>query len=102
MEKGVSAEVRQTYLRQVNLPKVYLQNATKLIVSLFLIDMPMPSVLTGILIIEQRFHYSRSFAPAGRYINSPVCRSGRGKEISLRKVSPRGTTQKLKSPAYNK
>jgi hypothetical protein len=94
MEKGVVAEVRQTYLRQVNLPKVYLQNATKLIVSLFLIDMS--SILSGVLIIKQRFFDSRSFAPAGRYINSPVRRGGRGKEISLRKVSPRGTTQKLK------
>jgi hypothetical protein len=91
MEKGVLAEGWQTYRRRVNIPKVYLLNAAKLIGSIFLIDLP--SILTGILIIKQRFFDSRSFAPAGRYINSPVRRGGRGKEISLRQVSPRGTIQ---------
>lgn len=94
MEKGVLAEVRQGCLRQVGKPAESFSTEYKQIIgSLFLIDMP--SLLTGILIIEQRFHYSKSFAPAGRYINSPVRRGGRGKEISLRKVSPRGTTQKI-------
>jgi hypothetical protein len=88
MEKGVLAEGWAASGRKVNLPKVSLLNTTKLIGSLFLIDMP--SVLTEILIIEQRFHYSRSFAPAGRYINSPVCRSGRGLEISYVRRVPEG------------
>jgi hypothetical protein len=69
MEKGVLTEGWPSCLRQVNLPKIYLLNAAKLIGSIFLIDMA--SILSGILIIKQRFYDIRSFAPAGRYINNP-------------------------------